>query len=471
MASLQVHSSALGGHHGPVKITKSRNRTVVKPILKKLQSHHSDRESLDLDRGWDDQPSPRLSSLDFGSGPYDSDGGGYFGPSSQYGTSAGAGRSARDVSFSLASGDLSSGVGGRGKYSHARSTSGTSHASIATTNSSGRNGGTFVHPFQQTPQMATATPLAYTNPRTSFDNSPTITEDDGDDVDPYASYHSTTSSASRPTVYQAVHLQQGQRRPSLASQRTGSASDGAQTLRATANRSHSGSVQRLTSSSVNQSRSELQLSTANSVVDSPLSTTAPLTTSATLLSSTQGGAASTATTVTPAQSCSSSASPMSPLRSSLDMGGFRLRSRSEVDTFTRQEHVREARRKFEAKERAKEEKYAREQSRKRERADTKQERGHSRPGRDSHGSLPGGINPAGIHRRRTPKPDPVADEPNEKDVRASRGADGVSDSQPRADSVQFKSPKRSKTAKHKTMGVWTSFVLWLRTRLLKLGRR
>ncbi|GJN70338.1 hypothetical protein VFPFJ_09803 [Purpureocillium lilacinum] len=468
MASLQMHSSALGGPHGPVKITKSRGRTAVKPILKKLQSHHSDRESLDLDRGWDDQPSPRLSSLDFGSGPYDSDGGGYFGSSSQYGGNAGAGRTARDVSFSLASGDYGSGVGARGKFSHARSTSGTSHASIATTNSSGRNGGSFVHPFQQTPQMAAATPLTYTNPRASFDNSPTITEDDGDDVDPYPSYHSTASSASRPAVYQAAHLQQqGQRRPSLASQRTGSVSDGAQTLRVTASRSHSGSVQRLTSSSVNQSRSELQLSTANSVIDSPLSTTAPLTTSPTLLSSTQGGAASTATTVTPAQSCSSSASPMSPLRSSLDMGGFRLRSRSEVDTFTRQEHVREARRKFEAKERAKEEKYAREQSRKEAH---KQERGQPRLRKESHGSQPGAINTAGLHRRRTPKPDVATEEPNEKGVHAGQEADGILDSQPRADSVQFKSPKRTKTAKHKTMGVWTSFMLWLRTRLLKLGR-
>ncbi|KAL3958708.1 hypothetical protein ACCO45_006870 [Purpureocillium lilacinum] len=437
MASLQMHSSALGGPHGPVKITKSRGRTAVKPILKKLQSHHSDRESLDLDRGWDDQPSPRLSSLDFGSGPYDSDGGGYFGSSSQYGGNAGAGRTARDVSFSLASGDYGSGVGARGKFSHARSTSGTSHASIATTNSSGRNGGSFVHPFQQTPQMAAATPLTYTNPRASFDNSPTITEDDGDDVDPYPSYHSTASSASRPAVYQAAHLQQqGQRRPSLASQRTGSVSDGAQTLRVTASRSHSGSVQRLTSSSVNQSRSELQLSTANSVIDSPLSTTAPLTTSPTLLSS-------------------------------LDMGGFRLRSRSEVDTFTRQEHVREARRKFEAKERAKEEKYAREQSRKEAH---KQERGQPRLRKESHGSQPGAINTAGLHRRRTPKPDVATEEPNEKGVHAGQEADGILDSQPRADSVQFKSPKRTKTAKHKTMGVWTSFMLWLRTRLLKLGR-
>ena len=126
------------------------------------------------------------------------------------------------------------------------------------------------------------------------------------------------------------------------------------------------------------------------------------------------------------------------------MGGFRLRSRSEVDTFTRQEHVREARRKFEAKERAKEEKYAREQSRKEAH---KQERGQPRLRKESHGSQPGAINTAGLHRRRTPKPDVATEEPNEKGVHAGQEADGILDSQPRADSVQFKSPKRTKTAK------------------------
>lgn len=481
MASLQVHPSVFAGH-GSGKLTKSRGRAaVVKPILKKLHSHHSERGSLDLDRGWDDQPSPRLASLDYGHGNYDGDGGGYFASSSaHYGSTAAAGRTPRDVSFSLAPADVGGPVAGRGtRLSHARSTSGTSHASIATTNSGGRNGGSFVHPFQQTPQTATATPLAYANPRVSLENSPTITEDDGDDADPYASYHSAnSSSAGRPPLHQAPYLHQGHRRPSLASQRTGSLSDGGQTLRVTASRSHSGSAQRLASASLNQSRTELQLSAAASVVDSPLSTTAPLAATGTTPSSSAHGTTSAAgTTGTTTPSCASSAAAMSPLRTSLDTGPFRLRSRSEVDTFSRQEQVREARRKFEAKERAKEEKYAREQSRKRERADhkdaQKQERQQARLRKESHGSLSGGVKPSSLHRRRTPVPDEATtDRPDdEKRAVSNRGHDGLADGQTRAEDVQFRSPRRAKSAKYKTMGVWTSFMLWLRTRLIKLGRR
>lgn len=462
MASLQMHSSAFGQHSGG-KITKSRSRNAVKPILKKLQSHHSDRESLDLDRGWDDQPSPRLASLDYGYGPYDSDGG-----AGVVNGGALAARTARDVSFS-GGGAIAGGSGtGRAKFSHARSTSGTSHASIATTNSGGRNGGSFVHPFQQTPHASTL-PLSYS--RASLDNpngiaprdySPTITED-GDDLDPYA------SSAAHPPVPQAYLPQH--RRPSLASQRTSSVSDGMHTLRVTASRSNSGSVQRFVSGSVNQSRSELQLSAATSVVDSPLSTTAPLASTGTTLSSAQTATTTNTTNTTATTpSFSSSVNPMSPLRNSLDMG-FRLRSRSEVDTATRQEQVREARRKFEAKERAKEEKYAREQVRKRERADSKeaqkQEREQTRLRKGSHASLASANNSnEGPHRRRgTGSKASNFDEGNEKCSLSAQ------EPQARADDVQFKSPKRTKTAKHKTVGVWTAFVLWLRTRLIKLGRR
>ncbi|KAG4221210.1 hypothetical protein PC116_g30313, partial [Phytophthora cactorum] len=63
---------------------------------------------------------------------------------------------------------------------------------------------------------------------------------------------------------------------------------------------------------------------------------------------------------------------MSPLRSSFDASGFpRLRAKSDLDTATRAEHLREARRKFELREKAKEEKYAREEIKRRERADNK----------------------------------------------------------------------------------------------------
>ncbi|KAM4058550.1 hypothetical protein HRG_006488 [Hirsutella rhossiliensis] len=459
MASLQLRPTTLGQRGGgSAKLTKPRGRIVVKPLLKKLHSH-SDRESLDLDRGWDDQPS--LERLHHGS--YDTP------PVSPHYTcyaSPSSARSPRDVSFSLSPSDFGAGGGRPHNFSHARSASAASHASIATTNSGGgRNGGSFIHPFQQTPQ----TSLSYAHSRASLDVvardcSPTITEDDGD-FDPNASFHSVSTSAARPPAH---HLQQQPRRSSLASQPASSLSDGIHALHVVASRSLSGSVQRLASSSANQSRSELQLSAGASLVDSPLSTTAP---PATAISSPQS--------TTAAPSCSSSTGPMSPIRSSLDMAGFRLRSRSELDAVSRQDHVREARRKFEAKERAKEERYAREQVRKRERACSKEaqklEREQARLHRTSQASLSGRPTSSGPRRR------VVAGgiglglvEADEKSACSGRADDSPSLGQApraRADNVEFKSSKRTKTAKHRTVGVWTAFMLWLRTRLLKLGRR
>ncbi|EFY86658.1 hypothetical protein MAC_07256 [Metarhizium acridum CQMa 102] len=415
MASTQVHPGSFT--HPGGKISKSRSRTVVKPILKKLHSHHSDRESLDLDRGWDDQPSPGLAAgPDFGT--YDSDG--------SYSTPNGPGaRSARDQ-----------------------------------------------QPHASTP------PLSYANSRTSFENgvptgySPTITEDDAD-VDPYSSFHSA-STAPRPALYQSAFYQHpNHRRPSMASQRTSSLSDGTQTTRIPATRSNSGTTRPLAPPSLNQSKSELDSSALSSLdVDSPLSSTAPLGTAGTMLSSVQTQASATST----------SAAPLSPLRSSLDMGVFRLRSRSEVDTFTHQEHVREARRKFEAKERAKDEKYAKEQLRKRERAETKEahklEKSHPRlrKGSAGHGSVSSSTMSSGTDLRisSSGKRGAMLEDSREKVEFSSFGYNSTHGGQTapsRADEVHFKSPKRTKTAKHKTMGVWTAFMLWLRTRLLKIGRR
>lgn len=165
------------------------------------------------------------------------------------------------------------------------------------------------------------------------------------------------------------------------------------------------------------------------------------------------------------------------------MSGFRLRSHSEVDTATHQEQVREARRKFEAKERAKDEKYAREQLRKRERAETKEAsrmekcNARLRKGSVGNGSISGSTASGGADvrvasfRRRGAAPGDV----REKLDFAGHGYDSTHAGQmasSRADEVHFASPsKRSRTAKHRTVGVWTAFVLWLRTRFLKLGRR
>lgn len=145
-ASISTEGFGLGlAHHN--KLTKSRNRTVVKPILKKLHSSSSDNTSLDLDRGWDEQAVRYYDQAVDDAAPSTRP-------------------SVRDVSFSrsatslTASGPIGSDATSRrrngnqaDKFSHARSTSGASHASV-TTNGSGRNG-SFVHPFQQTSRCLT----------------------------------------------------------------------------------------------------------------------------------------------------------------------------------------------------------------------------------------------------------------------------------------------------------------------------
>jgi hypothetical protein len=223
---------------------------------------------------------------------------------------------------------------------------------------------------------------------------------------------------------------------------------------------------------MNQSRTELQLNSAvPSLTESPISST-----------TTVPSFPSPQTSITPQ---SSSFSHMSPLRTSLDKSGFRIRSRSEMDTFTRQEQVRQARRKFEEKEKAKEEKYAREQVRKQERADVKvahkSERGHHTHSRkSSFGNgrrSTGSESAASAARKRAGALNNYDSSATEKSSSAFASQDyndtapgGQETARPRADDVKF-GPTRRKTAKRKTTGAWTAFVLWLRTRLLKLGRR
>ncbi|KAM5355388.1 hypothetical protein ACJ41O_002034 [Fusarium nematophilum] len=458
----------LRGGHSHAKITKARSRQAVKPILKKLQSHHShsEKNSLDLNRGWDEQGQFGYPYSAGGNGNDDSPGAYTAGASTMTTADTGT-RSARDVSFSLSATDISSGGARSNKYSHARSTSGTSHASIATSTSGGRNG-SFVHPFQQTPRTSTP-PLSYANSLASLENpngprdySPTITEDD-DDIEPQ-----NLQTASR--SYALPHSGSRPRRPSLASQRTSSLSDINQALRVTANgRSTPGITSRKPHSIVTRSRSDLHLNTGSS----------------TALDSASSASPPTGSFISPQMiAASSSSNAMSPLRSSLDMGGFRLRSRSEVDTATRQEHVREARRKFEEKEKAKEEKYAREQIRKQERAESREAHRLNKHGRKGsvgasriscdRASSTTDVRPSASRKNTGTGLGLGLGSDNEKVDFASRGYDTVATGQtPRArtDDVHFQSSRRTNTAKRKTTSAWTAFVLWLRTRLLKLGRR
>lgn len=235
------------------------------------------------------------------------------------------------------------------------------------------------------------------------------------------------------------------------------------------------------------------------------------------------------------------------------MGFPRLRSRSEVDTATRAENIRVARRKFDEREKVKEEKYDREMIRKRERRDHKEalriekDGGGgggmprpslhlrkktttglstvSEPGNNtsnpSAASGPNGVNnPAstptgrislgdhirphlsfsappgggggisnspilGLGRRRhTDSPSTTAAANNAEkqttaDEFAVRRYDAVSNNTPPAfgvsvDDVRFEQtrPRRRSTgAKRKTQGYWQGFLLWLRTKLLRMGSR
>lgn len=465
-----LHTAALNHHHQhhhqpqsqsqPSKITKTRARTSVKPILKKLHSGQSEKNSLDLDRAWEEQQSPYASDLEppkrsLEGYPYLHNYH-YFTPTQP--------PPQRDVSFdlptpttvttgsSVQTPSISHTTSNTTVAStHNRSTSGASHVSIATTNSASGRNGSFVHPFQQTPRTSTpplqsyATSLASLGERErdagSRDYSPatiTETEDNLDDSFPLP------QPGARPLQSTLPHS--GYRRPSVGSQRTSSL------------------LEAQPSSLRVSTRAAPSISSVTVVADSPIASSA------------------TPQTATP--------SAMSPLRNSLDMANFRIRSRSDVDTATRQEQVRVARRKFEEKERVKEEKYARAEVRKRERADTREARAaHSR--KSSFGT-PGRKSSSDVANRPAPTRRSTSHSNNEKAQSAGLGITGhdtlstsngayeditgtTEPAQPperSADEVHFEPNHRSgKAARRKTQGTWTAFVLWFRTRLLKLGRR
>ncbi|OAA81224.1 hypothetical protein LEL_00769 [Akanthomyces lecanii RCEF 1005] len=453
MASLHQRRAASGLSHDSTHSSKIRGRTIVKPILKKLNSHStSERGSFDLDHAWDDQPSP----LSCPSGEYESvysDGTPALTPGAYDVSAAGAHGDAwrpRDVSFSTSASVEHPTWRSKSKYSHMRSTSGTSHTSSIATNVSARNG-TFVHPFQQTPRTATPS-LSYANSIASLDISApvsreyaSITEDDSlispttaTNLPPRAA--SLTKPASFPTPPPPYSSNSRFRGPSL-------------------DESHPS----LTLSEGTQTPGQIPTSRSNSVTtamympeyaaqESALSATAPL-----QMAPISASMSSSGTPTSP--------SPLSPLRNSLDISGFRLRARSEVDTRTHQEQVREARRKFQEKEKAKEEKYARQQLRRRER--DAQTRVGAKIRKSTTSSTSTAKSTAASSRHATDEYS------HEKPDFANTGAYDFAtagQSPARADEVQFQRPQRRKTAKHKTNGVWTAFMLWLRTRLLRMGK-
>ncbi|OTB01235.1 hypothetical protein M426DRAFT_14679 [Hypoxylon sp. CI-4A] len=487
MASIQSLSGL--GLHGPTnKISKARAKTAVKPILKKLTSQ-SEKNSLDLDRGWLEQDGQyRRDDGIVGGGIGGRGGGGegvVFEPSGKD----------TNLTFNEAAGTR--------RYNHSRSISGTSHISVATSGSSGARhqaGAPFVHPFQQMPRTTTP-PVSYANSQTSFFD---ITEDDDSNdygnngnVSHRNSLHihpSNPHSHSQPTL--------STRRPVLANtQRTTSYSEvnhAKKSSKPSPNSSHPPSLRINTSRAPSttpgqssrlanvSSRSDLQL---DCMVESPSSST---------------NAGSNHIT-----SPASSVAPMSPLRSSFDSGFPRLRAKSDLDTATRAEHLREARRKFELREKAKEEKYAREEIKRRERADNKRAlelekhaavlhkeqmaakarqeaaeieaaiaRGkHNRKfsatssGRPSLAVSRTSMSRPGTSRKNAPSPLGEAEKfASRYDSLDANSTPAYGSEAGGAHDVVFQTPKRKNTAKKKTQSTWTMFILWLRTKLLRVSK-
>ncbi|KAK0731537.1 hypothetical protein B0H67DRAFT_639919 [Lasiosphaeris hirsuta] len=531
--------SSFGGHSAPNKITKQRGK-MVKPILKKLSYSHSEKNSLDLDRGWEDQSVEQLGQP----GPLGSHGWG-----DGYGSRS---SSARDVSFAIPTGLFafaSDGVGGgsgsgsgsvgstaavvvagagvvgvgvgvgaggsnvRTKFQHGRS------ASQASTGSNSRGG--FIHPFQQTPRTSTP-PLSYANSLASFDNardySPTITENEDDLLDSHNLSNNTTTSATPSANSHHIHhtlptlSQSNLRRPSLASQRTASFSDitsPAGPLRVNTGRSTPATTSRLAHGSISTaSHSDLHLNLALTSLESPITPS--------------GATGSVPAPPPPVVSPTSSAAPMSPLRSSLEAASFpRLRSRSELDTAARAENIRAARRRFEERERAKEEKYDREMIRKRERRDTeraarieKESRKTSMSDSATRPTASRKTTPTSLSTSSTPvgasttgkgfwagggggggasnssrndlsligRKSMAAEEVGEKQMTfAARKYESVPDGQtaPPAfgpgigsgvEGVRFETrSRRGSNAKRRTQTYWQGFILWLRTKILRMS--
>ncbi|KAJ0135084.1 hypothetical protein CTA2_2379, partial [Colletotrichum tanaceti] len=307
------------------------------------------------------------------------------------------------------------------------------------------------------------------------DYSPTITEDDDDLLDQHylhyrSNYPATTSSI---PIIGNPSSSSYPRRPSLAS-RTSSLSDihtnsynhtGPPSLRISTSRTNSNAassrlVHVSSHSDINQQSDIIPEFTAPNTapVLSPLSSASP----------------------------STSVTAMSPLRTSLE--GFRLRSRSDLDSNYHQERIRQERHRWEEKERLKNEKRDKEEMRKRERADIREAQRHEREqqmmmrreakeaarkqsfSHSARNSSSDVIRPSISRKKTATDAEKLAMGAAQGGVEfASRNYESTDQGQaPVAEEAMFEGPRRSLTAKRKTQGAWTSFVLWFRTRILRL---
>lgn len=518
-----------------VMSSKPRGK-MVKPILKRLS--HSEKNSLDLDRGWDEQE----EQFQYRSSPTWNSTWAPTKAAPTSGTSAGMGIGLVGGAYTGSPAAIEVDEGRNSisglRYHHTRTVSGTSHISVSSAGSGSGSGSGMPaptsmprssghgHPFQQTPRTATPS-LSYQNSLASSslldgsgsrDYSPTIAEDEDCHYnyaapeglprdDPAAS--SASVHASKPVSpnarSQPILASPNPNRPSLSSQRTSSYSDHSprQPLRITTiARTASTATAPAPSSRLAHvaSRSDLPLASSQDV---PSPVASPTASQHTVL------LGSPASPRAPA--------PMSPIsRSSFEAVNFRLRSKSELDTATRADHLREARRKFEARERLKEEKYAREEIKRRERAENKRAQAlekeaiacrkerdlarqraeaialaeamplHSKHSRKISSNTSGRPSlqrsPSSHLGRASLDPEKFASGSYDPEKFASGNYESMETSTPPAFGQQaggragskgasFDAPRRAHTAaKRRTHGAWQAFILWLRTRLLKLSR-
>jgi hypothetical protein len=155
-------------------------------------------------------------------------------------------------------------------------------------------------------------------------------------------------------------------------------------------------------------------------------------------------------------------SPVSVLRTSIDKG-FRIRSRSELDSGVRAETIQEARRKFQEKENAKEEKAAREEIKALEKKQQKEARNYERSARGSS------VSEQAATRSKRSKSDLTMQEKS-GDVFVGRGYDTVPLQTPPFRGEGFAQPRRTNTTKAKTHSAWTKFVMWLKTRWIRMKK-
>ncbi|KAI0158174.1 hypothetical protein GGR57DRAFT_38188 [Xylariaceae sp. FL1272] len=527
MASL--HSLPVFGHHGSKdKPAKLKSKSTVRPILKKWSQSEKDKKSVDLDRGWEDQGEQSRVYVDQGAAVSEVVLGGMAtGGGSGVGLGGATGsrrfNHSRSISatshVSIATSNSSNGTPAPRQagatfvhpFQQTPRTSTPPLLSYANSLASMADARDYspatITEDDDDDELADSTVLA-------------STQQHGQQLDAAIVHSHSHSHSHNANSSGGLHIHQSARtshavinshplansnppstsnlrRPSLASQHTSSfseASNGAATksqpkapLRVNTSRAFP-NLPAQSSRLVNvSSRSDLYL---DRTLDSPASSTP----------------ASTAV-ISP----SGSVAPMSPLRTSLDGGFPRLRAKSDLDTATRAEHLRAARRKFEMKERAKEERYAREEVKRRERADKKHahqlekqvaaqhkeqlaaqareqaaeleealQRGkHNRKisiassGRHSLTLARPSLN---IGRPSTSRKNTASSQVGECEKFSSNGYDNTNAShasaygpEPSVQGVQFSAPKRKNTAKRKTHSAWTAFVLWFRTKLLRMS--